>query len=192
MNAAIRRTIACIGIAVIAVTLTSVASAQCANISLDQLKSGMFHKQSFEGMGLGRPQLQTVDANLDPIVGFWKVSFDVGDTNIDSSFVQWHSDGTEIMNSKRPPATGSFCMGVWKKVAPFKYALNHYAISWNDDGTLLGITNFRESITLAKDGNHYAGSFTITQYDALGNELGGPTGDITAYRIKIDTVITHL
>jgi hypothetical protein len=96
------------------------------------------------------------------------------------------------MNSNRPPSTQSFCLGVWKKVAPFKYALNHYAISYNPDGSLLGVTSIRESVTLAKDGNHYTGSFTITQYDVDGNPLGGPTGDITAFRIKVDTVITHL
>jgi hypothetical protein len=96
------------------------------------------------------------------------------------------------MNSNRPPSTQSFCLGVWKRVAPFKYALNHYAISYNPDGTLLGVTNIRESVTLAKDGNHYTGSFTITQYDQAGNVLGGPSGDITAFRIKVDTVITHL
>jgi hypothetical protein len=192
MNSATRRIFAAIGIVAIAITLTTMAGAQCANISLDQLKSGMLHKQSFEGMGLGKPALQNVDATLDPIVGFWKVSLDIGETNIDSAFVQWHSDGTEIMNSKRPPASSSFCLGVWKKVAPSKYALNHYAISWNPDGSMLGVTSIRESVTLAKDGNHYSGSFTITQYDELGNELGGPSGDISAYRIKVDTVITHL
>lgn len=192
MKSVVRQFLATLGIVVVTIAFSTIASAQCANLSLDQLKSGHLQKQSFDGLMSSQPRLQSVGDDLDPIVGFWKVSLLLGSDTIDSGFVQWHSDGTEIMNSKRPPSTQSFCLGVWKKVAPSKYALNHYAISWNPDGTLLGVTSIRESITLAKDHNHYTGSFTITQYDEAGNELGGPSGDITAFRIKVDTVITHL
>ena len=60
-----------------------------------------------------------------PIVGFWKVKF-ISEGNsgipdgtvIDNGFAQWHSDGTEILNSSRPPATSSFCLGVWQKSGP--------------------------------------------------------------------------
>ncbi len=31
---------------------------------------------------------------------------------VDNAFVQWHSDGTEIMNSRRPAQDGNFCLGV--------------------------------------------------------------------------------
>jgi hypothetical protein len=44
-------------------------------------------------------------------------------------FSQWHSDGTEILNSSRPPATSNFCLGVWEKTGPFAYKLNHFALS---------------------------------------------------------------
>jgi hypothetical protein len=192
MNSVVRKFLATLGIVIVTIAFSTIAGAQCANINLDQLKSGHLQKQSFDGLGFGQPRLQTAGEDLDPVVGFWKVFFKIGTDTIDSPFVQWHSDGTEIMNSNRPPSTQSFCLGVWKRVAPFKYALNHYAISYNPDGTLLGVTNIRESVTLAKDGNHYTGSFTITQYDQAGNVLGGPSGDITAFRIKVDTVITHL
>lgn len=188
MSTAVRKLMAALGIALVAVALSSAAAAQCVDIN----KSGLLHKQSFESLGIGTPQLQNAALEVDPIVGFWKVSLDAGDFNVDSGFVQWHVDGTEIMNSKRAPATGSFCLGTWKRVAPFKYALNHYAISWNEDGSLLGVTSIRESITLAKDGKHYSGSFTITQYDVNGTAIGGVSGDVTAYRINVDTVITHL
>src|SRR5262249_48798331 len=44
----------------------------------------------------------------DGTVGFWKVEFVLDDgTVFDNGFAQWHSDGTEIMNSSRPPATGN-------------------------------------------------------------------------------------
>jgi hypothetical protein len=56
-------------------------------------------------------------------VGFWKVTFTAegntegppDDTPIDSGYVQWHSDGTEIMNSGRPPQNGNICLGVGKE-----------------------------------------------------------------------------
>ncbi len=65
------------------------------------------------------------------IVGLWKFTF-VAEGNsgnpapfnppdgatLDAGYVQWHSDGTEIMNSGRDPATGSFCLGVWKTTGP--------------------------------------------------------------------------
>jgi len=192
MNRVVRKPLASLGIIVVAVAFSAIASAQCANLNLDQLKAGLLQKQSFEGFNFGAAELKAASDEVDPIVGFWKVSLLIGTDTIDSAFTQWHSDGTEIMNSSRPPITQSFCLGVWKRVGPFKYALNHYAISYNPDSTLLGVTSIRESITLHKDGNHYSGSFTITQYDADGNSLGGPSGDVSAFRIKVDTVITHL
>jgi hypothetical protein len=50
------------------------------------------------------------------------------DTPIDSGYVQWHSDGTEIMNSGRPPQNGDFCLGVWEKTGRSRYKLNHFAL----------------------------------------------------------------
>jgi len=50
-------------------------------------------------------------------------------TVLDNAFVQWHSDRTEIMNSSRPPATSTFCLGVLRKSGPSSYELNHVALS---------------------------------------------------------------
>ncbi len=54
-----------------------------------------------------------------PIVGFWHVKFIAkgngfipDGTVIDMGFSQWHSDGTEILNSSRPPpATSAWVSG---------------------------------------------------------------------------------
>jgi hypothetical protein len=114
------------------------------------------------------------------IVGLWDVTFlakgnppgGVPDGPIDSAYVQWHSDGTELMNSSRPPLTGSFCMGVWKKTGPFTYSLVHVAKSWTNDGaTFVGPAVIREEVVLAHGGQSYSGTFTITQYDTDGNVL---------------------
>src|SRR6516162_7325205 len=108
------------------------------------------------------------------IVGFWHVVFtSEGTVNppipdgavVDNGFAQWHSDKTEIMNSSRPPATGSFCLGVFEKTGRAAYTLNHFALSYNPDGTPQGPANIRETVTLARDGDSYSGTFSIDQYD---------------------------
>jgi hypothetical protein len=125
----------------------------------------------------------------DPIVGFWHVKFLAGTTEIDAGYSQWHSDGTEIMNSgAHAPITSNFCLGVWKKVGDCKYKLNHFAISWDPTGqTLIGPVSIREEVTLAPDKNHFSGTFAIEAYDDAGNSLGGAKGNITGTRIDVDT-----
>jgi hypothetical protein len=128
------------------------------------------------------------------IVGFWKVTF-VSEGNpgipdgtvIDFGYAQWHSDGTEILNSgARPPATGNFCLGVWAKTG-HTYRLNHFAISSDPSGNLIGPANIRESVALGASGNSYSGSFTIDQFDQSGNVLAHIAGDVIATRITPDT-----
>ena len=67
--------------------------------------------------------LRDDDSEDASIVGLWQVTFTSKGTSgipdgtvVDAGYATWHSDGTEIMNSGRPPITGSFCMGVWKQV----------------------------------------------------------------------------
>ena len=125
------------------------------------------------------------------IVGLWKFTFTAKGNSgnpfpfnppdgalLDAGFVQWHSDGTEIMNSGRDPASGSFCLGVWKSTGPSSYKLNHFALSWDATGKSCtlpqqpdatgcfeGPTNIREEVTVDHSGNHYDGTVTIDQYD---------------------------
>jgi hypothetical protein len=82
-------------------------------------------------------------------VGFWKIKFvsegssGIPDgTVIDNGLAQWHSDGTEIMNSSRPPATGNFCLGVWQKSGPSSYKLNHFALAYDVSGNFIGPRRF--------------------------------------------------
>jgi hypothetical protein len=135
------------------------------------------------------------------IVGFWHVVFtSQGTTNppipdgavVDMGFSQWHSDNTEILNSSRPPATANFCLGVWAKTGRNTYALNHFALSFNPDGSMQGPANIRENVTLSADGNSYSGSFSIDQYDTHLNLLAHIVGNITATRVTINTKPTDL
>lgn len=129
------------------------------------------------------------------IVGLWKVAFrakgnkDIPDgAPIDDGYATWHADGTELMNSGRPPMTGSFCMGVWKEVGPSKFRLNHIALSWDPTGTVfVGPTSIHESVTVGQHGNRYWGSFTITQYSTDGTTvLATVKGTIDATRVTVN------
>jgi hypothetical protein len=168
--------------------------------------------------------------NTSAITGLWKLVFTAqGNTGpnapanalplpdgaiVDAGFATWHDDGTELMNSGRAPASGSFCMGVWKQVSRDSYRLNHWALSWIPDyhpgGTqswselpggvdeafaALGPTNIEELVTLKNHANNYTGMFRITQYVNDGKQrpitetAGAPValvivGTISATRIK--------
>jgi hypothetical protein len=133
------------------------------------------------------------------IVGFWHVKFvSEGTTGIpdgtviDMGFSQWHSDGTEILNSSRPPATSNFCLGVWEKTGPHTYKLNHFALSSDLNGHLVGPANIREDVTLDADGDSYSGKFSIDQFDLSGKALAHIVGNISATRITADTTITDI
>lgn len=105
------------------------------------------------------------------IVGFWKFAFTAPDgvTGIDWGFQQWHDDGTEITNSgAQPPATGSFCTGVWEQAGRGAYHLNHWAIAYNPPGTdpadLAGLINIQELVSVDWTGNSMAGTVTLDLY----------------------------
>lgn len=146
------------------------------------------------------------------IVGMWHVKF-IAETAdpavappgavIDDALVAWHSDGTEIMNSMRPPQDGNFCMGVWEQVGTYKYKLNHFA--WfakqfpagpGDQGTEIGPsvgpTQITETITLSRDGQHFSGTFTLTAYDLNNAIFQTFTGTVSGTRITIATKETDL
>jgi len=178
------------GLAVIVVALLfgPMASADCGK--MDKPKPGApFRLQ---------PSTLAESEDGDPIVGFWKVQFLSKDntgipdgTVLDSAFAQWHSDGTEIMNSSRAPETQSFCLGVWTRTNPSRYKLNHFAISWAN-GVLLGPGNIRENVVLSQDGKSFSGTFTIDQYDQQGNLLVHLTGQLEGKRITVDTTVTDV
>ncbi len=170
------------------------ANAECGD--LQRYKPGAsLQPQSWQGIGeFGQASLLRVSDAADPIVGFWQVTLTAegnpgppDGTVIDKGFSQFHSDGTEILNSSRPPVTQSFCLGVWKKVSPGHYKLNHFPISWDQNSNLVGVANIREDIFLSKDGKSFTGTFTIDQYDQSGNTLAHLIGVVSATRITVDT-----
>lgn len=168
---------------------------------------GKLHRQSWKGLQSDRALLLLVGEDHDPIVGMWHATFtakgnEIGPPDgapIDNALVTWHSDGTELMNSARPPQDGDFCMGVWKKIGHNHYKLNHFAWLANDTtnapsgiGNPAGPTRFFEEITLSPDGKHYTGNFTLDAYDTAGNQVAHIVGTILATRIDLDTTVPDL
>src|SRR4030095_4882563 len=168
----------------------SSAAAQCVMPSI----AGTFQPQLSQGEPEPR-RAEGLDAaekagSDHGIVGFWKFQFALPDgTEIDNGFAQWHSDGTEITNSSRPPATGNFCLGVWEKRGGSSYELNHFALGWDPSGNFIGPVQLRARVTLNHKADRYGGTVTADQYDLSGNLLGHAEGTVTATRITVDTPI---
>jgi len=191
---------AALGVVAFATVFATTARASCVPLT-EKGEAGWRLQSSRSQPGtfaLALAQFAPDTSAADPsIVGFWQVAFVAqGNTNgipdgapIDSAYVQWHSDGTEIMNSSRDPRTQSFCLGVWKKTGPFSYTLKHLAMSWTTDGTFIGPATILENVTLARRGDTFTGTFVITQYEPDGITISPPTpifGIMRGTRITAD------
>ncbi|WHZ20019.1 MAG: hypothetical protein OJF55_002168 [Rhodanobacteraceae bacterium] len=162
---------------------------------------------------------------LEPIAGLYEVTMTAegnGPTGlpdgapVDHAYVTWHADGSEIMNSGRPAGDANFCMGTWAQTGPRTYQLNHFMLSWAQyasaapdpnspplpqgglyyvNNEFVGPASIQETITLAKDGQSYTGTFVLTQYDTKYNIIlpgGIPIkGVVTGTRKTIDSPVTY-
>ena len=203
-----RMTVALVLIAV-GLFLAARANAECGN--LQRIKPhASIQPQSWSGQdSFSSASLLLVHDSDDGIVGMWHVTFKAeGNTGagappdgflIDNALIVWHSDGTELMNSARPPQDGDFCMGVWKRVGESRYKLNHFAWAGNDTtnaptgiGNPTGPTRIVEEVVLSPDGNHYTGTFTLDAYDMSGNNVAHIIGVISGTRITQETTAGDL
>jgi len=177
--------------------LSAVSDAECGGIKFSPSASIQSEQLGVQSIG----SLLLVSAagpSQQGIVGFWRVKL-ISENNpgipdgtvLDAGFSQFHNDGTEILNSSRPPVTQSFCLGVWEKVGPSEYRLNHFALSWAN-GNLVGPANIRENLTLNRDHESFTGSFTLAQYDQTGNLLGQVGGKVEGKRITVNTSVSDV
>jgi hypothetical protein len=188
------------------------ASAQCGGSPQPLGHHTSWHPQ-FRHPGLQLASFTKANDHFEDdvsVVGFWHVKFfsdgvtfgvpgglPVG-AEVDAGYSQWHSDGTEIMNSGHfAPNQSNFCLGVWERTGPREYKLNHFATFWDPTqgevgpagptGELVGPAEVRETITLAPNGETFAGTFTIDQYDENLTLKEHLQGKITATRITVST-----
>lgn len=162
-------------------TCATTASAACGDDGLnhqaawiDGQSSALYHPAS-----LAAPGTHT-------IVGMWSFKMLSGGQTADFGYQQWHSDGTELMNSGgRSPASENFCMGVWRQVAASRYHLNHFALSYDpSSGALNARVNIKEDVTVDPSGSSYSGTFTLDVYDPSGTTaVAHQSGQVTAQRV---------
>jgi hypothetical protein len=127
------------------------------------------------------------DYDQHSIVGMWSFTMTPTAGPGDFGFQQWHSDGTELMNSGgRSPASQNYCMGVWRQTGQNRYHLNHLALSYDPGtGQLNARVNIKEDVMLDGTGNNYSGTFTIDVYDPSGaTQVAHQQGQVTAQRVR--------
>ena len=198
MTLILRKHFGALGLLACALVLGGVAHAECGRAASAYAQPASAHLQAAAPHFLRAAFLpQDADPDSTAIVGFWHVKFvsqgstGIPDgTEVDAGYAQWHSDGTEIMNSAgRSPTTNAFCLGVWQTIGPRQFQLNHFASAYDPTGThLIGPANIRETVTVGPKGKHFEGTFTIDQYDEAGTLLAHVQGKITGTRIEVDTL----
>jgi hypothetical protein len=132
------------------------------------------------------------------IAGLWKFQFiSKGNTThnpsipdgalIDFGFMQWHSDGTELINSGGVPG-GGFCMGVWGQTGFLTYEINHFPMAFDPTtGKVANYINLHEQDTLSPSGDSFTGTFTEDVYDPTGKQVDHIAGTVTAERLTVDS-----
>lgn len=202
MYTSIRKSILAVGIVACASGFATHAHAGCAIDDWGSTAaSGWLQQQAI--VGRGGLTLAAASAGFShdrpfsfrSIVGLWRFTFTSQGTSgipdgtvLDAGYATWHSDGTELMNSSRPPPSSNFCMGVWKQLGRATYKLNHFALSWDPTGQVfVGPANIREVVTVDRTGNSYEGTFVIDQFAEDGvTMLVHLTGTIDATRVTVD------
>jgi hypothetical protein len=196
MSGSFAKTFTVLAVALAGISVAGRAEAECFTTKPQGVMKSLAQLPSFQSRSSQAVAgaLGVVDPTKPPsIVGLWHVVFtttsnDIGippGAVVDDAYVTWHSDGTELMNSSRPPVTGSFCMGVWTQGPPRSYKLKHIALAWDNTGThFIGPAIVLEDVTLDVKDDSYEGTFTFDQYAADGTtRLAHIEGTLAATRI---------
>ena len=197
MTKTLRTMTTTLGLAVLAAAIAPIAASGCD--AMPGTPAASPRQAPFLMQAAYRPALFVLasdsGASNPSIVGLWAMKFVAegspgtpDGTLVDWGYVEWHSDGTEIMNSGgHAPATGNFCMGVWAQTGPSAYKLNHYALSYDaTTGLLANYVHVHERVIVDPTGNQYSGSFTIDLSDPSGNPVGSVKGIVSAQRLTAD------
>lgn len=171
-----------------AAILIGLGSATYATGALACDADSLVHSSSWQDQQQSAAMLfHRADFDDHSIVGMWAFTMTPTAGPGDFGFQQWHSDGTELMNSGgRAPATENFCMGVWRQTGPGHYHLNHQALSYDPGtGQLNARVTIKEDVALDPSGNSFTGSFSLDVYDPSGKtQVAHQQGQVTAQRVR--------
>lgn len=138
----------------------------------------------------------------DAIVGLWQFQF--SGFTADWGTQAWHSDGTEITFSVgQNPQTGDVCQGVWQRIGPRTYTLNHVAMGWAgpgvdpSKGAPFVRVHLHFTVTLDRSGAKFTGTYTAAVYlessanpfnedPATNPPIASGSGSVTATRLNPD------
>ena len=139
------------------------------------------------------------------IVGQWQVVMTAfpgtpGEFIYDVAFQQFHTDGTELMNSAGvPPTIGNGCIGVLERGSQGASRLRHMTWNWNGDEVLgdapTGYFLLDATLRPNSQGTAYSGTWKAASYDLGAGPLGsgGPPqagseaeGTLQAVRISVE------
>jgi hypothetical protein len=170
--------------ATIAMAFSYTAHAGCFDTYGAKLQPSLFIPSEY-----GSESFQFVsDDDPRSIVGMWSVQYVSGGNVIDFGYAVWHADGTDFINSGgHAPSTQNYCLGVWKKTAPFTYKLKHLVLSYDTSGNLDAHVILHETVVVSRTGTSYSGPFTIDVYALDGTTLlQHVAGEVTGTRITVD------
>lgn len=190
-----------VSLGLIGLAAAAQANAGCTDSVLRQLAPTNSSSPDFLIPAVYRPGAS--DASLLPvshsdddrsIVGLWE--FKLSGFLTDFGTQSFHAGGTETMFSAGvDPATGDVCQGVWRKVGPSTYTLNHIAMAWTAPGAEYGVlVRIHMLLRLAPSGNSFTGTYNVslfaeTPQDPF-DESAGPfatgSGTETGSRVKPD------
>lgn len=175
-----------------AILAPAAANAGCGSFTPGQLGHFSPAARVLQSQSAAEPEEAWHSDGRESIVGMWKVQFTATDGSgyTDFGYSQWHSDGTEMLNSGvRAPATQNYCLGVWEKTEEATYKLNHFALSYDQmTGDLNHKVNIREQVKVSAGGDKFSGTFTIYLYDPTGTTVEGSVqGNITGTRVTVST-----
>jgi hypothetical protein len=188
-------------LALIAFTAAAQVNAACAGnpldngVPLEAATGGDFVLAQYRPVAPDTAWVPVGDFKHDEsIVGLWK--FRLSGFITDFGTQAFHQGGTETMFSAGVnPATGDVCQGVWRKVGPSTYTLNHIAMAWTAPGAQYGVLiRIHMTIRVAASGDSFSGAykaalFSTTPQDPFDESVGAfasGSGTLSGTRVKPD------
>ena len=128
-------------------------------------------------------------ADADAIEGVWESSVTIKDCTSGAVLRTFkgvglfHRGGSLTADNSLPRATQGIALGDWKRNAGQEYTANARFLRFNADGSLAGSQKLQRMLTLAADGNNFAGTIAAQVLDADGVLVQALCGSETAIRI---------